>query len=153
VSHIHSHFWIQRSGHLVGEFEVLNTTSSPETINGTKTADKKFWPNVEAQITNGATPSEWKWRNIGQPPTWEKPSKLIVDPVNADSTSPEKSVYVDMDIFKPFIGKATYGRIVLPNGRWSMFELKDLLPSTLETKGTIFRQQRRKAQRSDAVKR
>lgn len=124
-------------GHLVGEFEVLNTTSSPETINGTKTRDGKFWASVEAQITNGATPSEWKWRQIGRPPTSGEPYKLVVDPLKADSRSHEKSLFVDMDIFKPFIGKATYGRIVLPNGRWSMFELKDLLPPTTKTKGTI----------------
>ena|ERR1041385_2330529 len=115
-------------GHLVGEFEVNNTTSRPEQIDGTQTSDGKFWATVEAQMTSGATPREWQWRTIGRPATPGQPSKFVIEPVKSVSTRKVRSIFVDMDIFKPFIGKATFGRIFLPNGHWSMFELNDLLP-------------------------
>jgi hypothetical protein len=115
-------------GHLVGEFEVVNTTSTPEKIEGAKTPDGKFWATVEAQVTSGATPSAWRWKAVGKPPVRGEPSQLLVEPVTKVSPPNLKNVFVDLDIFKPFIGKETYGRIFLPNGRWSMFELNDLLP-------------------------
>ncbi len=120
-------------GHLVGQFDVENTTKSSKTIDGVKTSDGKFWVPVEAQITTGTTPREWNWKPIGKLAVPGEHSTLKADPLTPENARDIPSFHVHLDIFKPFIGKATYGRIVLANGDFSMFDLNDLAtrPSNL----------------------
>lgn len=117
-------------GHLVGEFDLVNASNSQLLLEGTKTSDEKFWPFAVAQIASGLTEKEWKWRTIAK---LSHPGEKVVAAVKVTTAwSSSKELNVDLDAFKPYIGKATFGRIVLPGGQWSMFELEKLLPLASE---------------------
>jgi hypothetical protein len=112
-----------QQGHLVGEFHVGNTSSAVVEINGTESSDGKFWADVVIQVAQGENSAEWKWRNVGRSTAMGKARTLSVAPQTFSSP-----LYINLDEFKPLIGTATYGRVVFTNGKWSMFELNDLLP-------------------------
>jgi hypothetical protein len=113
-----------RQGHLIAEFHVGNLSKATVRLAGTESSDGRFWPDVVSEVTNGSDPAEWKWQNIGRSYQTGKPFTLAVA---AQSFS--VPLCVNMDVFKPQIGKASYGRVVFTNGNWSMFELSDLLPT------------------------
>src|SRR5260370_7270798 len=53
-------FLTSSRGHLVGEFQLTNTSPSSSELREVATPDGKFWPNVVCQVTTGATKEEWK---------------------------------------------------------------------------------------------
>jgi hypothetical protein len=105
-------------------------------IEGIRTADGGFWPYVSAEVSNEL---EGTWKAIGQISHNGEPATFTVRPAGAvpnplDSTL----IFVDMDVFRPMIGKFKYGRVVLKSGVAAAFELKELLPETND----VFRQPR-----------
>jgi hypothetical protein len=94
--------------------------SSRTSIEGTETPDGEFWPYVTAQVANNY---RGVWRVIGHPSNVGKPTSLSIKPKDVNAR-----LIVDMEIFRPLIGKFRYGRLVLKNGKAAIFELKNLLP-------------------------
>jgi hypothetical protein len=89
-------------------------------INGTQTPDGHFWPYVIAQI---ATDYNGVWKTIGRPPNVGKQATVSIPPKDVDA-----KLYIDLEIFRPFIGKFRYGRVILEIGKAAPFELHNLLP-------------------------
>lgn len=110
-----------RQGHLTGEFQVNNQAEAAVQLDGVEKADGTFWPNVIIEVTNGNDQKEWRWQRIDQSVVTGKQTTLSVP-----ARTVSQPLYVNMDEPKNAIGKATYGRVVFSNGRWSMFELEDL---------------------------
>ena len=93
-------------------------------IEGCKTSDGVFWPDVRLEVRNESTE---KWRTIGNAATQGCRDRIAIEPntVNYELT-------VNLEAFKPLIRKYTFGRIVLKAGQVSEFELKNLLPPNRE---------------------
>ena len=111
---------------LVGTWSYTNGTVGSETsrrvvIEGTKTADGSFWPEVRLEARKGR---KGKWERIITPPNRGELATVTIEPnaINFD-------LMVNLDAFKPLLNKYELGRIVLKTGRSSEFELKDLLPA------------------------
>lgn len=110
--------------HLVGEFVYMNYKEGDKfppsrTIGGSKKTDGTFWPCVVAQTSNAI---DSQWTMIGNPPTPGEAVSLVV-------TSKQKQrFYVNLDMFRPMIGKMKYGKITLETGDSAIFEIDDLLP-------------------------
>jgi hypothetical protein len=112
--------------HLIGTWSYTNGTFGNKTpprvvIEGTKTADGIFWPEVRFEVRKTR---KTKWRRIATSPNEGQRASVTIEPnaINFDLT-------VNLDAFKVFLGKYESGRIILNSGRTSEFELKDLLPS------------------------
>lgn len=111
--------------HLVGEFFFVNykegqQSPPPVTINGSRKADGTFWPRIVAQVANEI---DSEWTTIQSSPT---PGNTVATVV---TTQQEKQrFYVNLDIFRPMIGKMKYGKVVLETGDAANFFIKDLLP-------------------------
>ena len=111
--------------HLVAKFFYFNykegnKSPAPVTIVGSKRSDGTFWPRVTAQV--GSDP-HGPWTAIGKPPTPGEAASLSIV-----SKPDEERFYVDMDIFRPLIGRMKYGRVVLESGEAALFGLELLLP-------------------------
>ncbi|HYJ05474.1 MAG TPA: hypothetical protein VEX43_10090 [Chthoniobacterales bacterium] len=111
--------------HLVGEFRFFNYKEGDKspptvTIKGSRKSDGTFWPQVEAQVANEI---DSQWRTIGNPPTPGEITSLIIA-----SKPAKEEFYVDLDIFRPMIGKVKYGKVILETGDSAIFEINDLLP-------------------------
>jgi hypothetical protein len=89
-------------------------------IEGRKTDDGRFWPDVTLQVKNKLT---GKWKTLVKRSGQGKPTTVIIEPNgrNFDLT-------VNLDVFKPLADTHALGRIILKNGQSSEFELKYLLP-------------------------
>ena len=100
--------------------EFRNDGLSTMSLNGTRTADRKFWPYVTRQVSNDVTGT---WTTIasredsGTPSTSSIESKQVVG-----------ELYVNLDSFRPLIGKFRYGRILLSTGDAAVFEMRSILP-------------------------
>ena len=115
--------------HLIGTWSYTNGTVGSKTpprvvIEGTKTADGIFWPEVRLEVRKTRNA---KWKRIATSRNEGQRASMIIEPnaINFDLT-------VNLDAFKPMLGKYESGRIVLNTGRTSEFELKDLLPPEQE---------------------
>jgi hypothetical protein len=106
--------------------------TSATSIEGTQTSDGDFWPYVTAQV---ADDYQGLWRIIGQPHTVGKPTTLLIQSKDVNAR-----LIVDLETFRPLIGKFRYGRIVLRNGKAAMFELKNLLPPEKENEENTVRE-------------
>jgi hypothetical protein len=106
-------------GRFVGtaEYEYLVRGYLP-TIEGVLTRDGRFWPTVTAQV-RADSHAEWKTversRISGSPATF---------PVQADS--PKPMLYLDLEVFRPFIGKMECARLVLQDGEAASLRLERL---------------------------
>ena len=89
-------------------------------VDGTRTLDEKFWPNVVAQVANDY---QGVWRVLGKPLEKGKPTTLIIKPNDTKTL-----LHVRLDLFQSMVGKFRYGRVVLKNDVSAVFELKDILP-------------------------
>jgi len=89
-------------------------------IEGTQTTDGTFWPQVIGQVAD-----DYKgfWKTIGEPPNIGKKFTFLVQPGEVTG-----QLVVDVEIFRPLIGKFRYGRVVLKSGETAPFEMKNLLP-------------------------
>ena len=113
-----------RQGHLTGEFHLDNRSEAEVQITGIEGSDGKFFPDVVAEVTSGETKADWNWERLVSKVDTGKSVTLTVAPHTVS-----KPLFVHMDVFTERIGKATYGRLLFTNGRWSMFELSDLMPN------------------------
>lgn len=103
------------NGHLTGDLLFINESLARIDLEGEKRQDGTFWPRFIAQVKNE---DQADWRTIGES---EKPQNLVTSAVEPLS---EQKIYVNMNMFRPAIGKVMYGRIVFPNGTWTMFDLE-----------------------------
>jgi hypothetical protein len=106
-------------GRLVGtaEYEYL-IRGHLATIEGVLTQDGRFWPVVTAQVR--ADPHA-EWKTLEPSPIAGKPATF---PVQTDST--KLLLYLDLEVFRPYIGNRECGRLVLENGEAASFKLEDL---------------------------
>jgi len=110
--------------HLTGEcayYQLENQVPRIISIEGTRTADGQFWPDVTAQVKNERT---GRWETISKPVSGGRRATITVKPGEFD---PE--LFVTLDAFRPLIGKYRVGRLLLKTGDAAEFELKELLPS------------------------
>jgi hypothetical protein len=77
------------------------------------------WPHVELQVQDNVTE---KWILVRKSSTSGKNISVTVKPGS------DQDLFVELDAFKPFLGRFRIGKIVLSNGQESQFELKYLLP-------------------------
>jgi hypothetical protein len=113
--------------HLTGEcayYQLENQIPRIISIEGTKTADGQFWPDVTSQVKNERT---GKWETIAKPIRSGPRATITVKP---GEFNPE--LLVTLDVFYARIGKYKLGRLLLKTGDSAEFELKDLLPSEEE---------------------
>lgn len=112
--------------HIFGRFFYFNykpeeKSPPPVTISGSrKKTDGTFWPRVTAQVAKDA---KGPWTTIRVPPAPGEATSLSVV-----SKPDEERFYVNLDIFRPMIGKMDYGRVVLETGEVAAFGLDNLLP-------------------------
>jgi len=105
--------------HLLGNFVFLFQSPPAILFEGTETKDHEFWPFATAQVTN----EPGRWKSIGRPLTQGNFATVTIQPQDTKT-----SLHINLDIFRPMIGRVKYGRVVLDNGAAVDFELKDLLP-------------------------
>lgn len=115
----------QGEKHLVGTFAYENYagaigTARNAVIEGVEKADGTFWPYVKFEVRKKAAE---KWEPLGESSKQGHAATIRISPntVNYRLT-------VNLDAFKPFIGKYELGRIILKTGESSEFQLKYLLP-------------------------
>lgn len=94
---------------------------SAVSLRGKRISDDEFAPFVSYEI---ATEGTTKWKTICKIVESEKPTSVKID-----AAHPRLALDVDIEPFRPFIGKATWGRVVLENGDTAPLELEDLLPT------------------------
>jgi hypothetical protein len=106
-------------GRFVGtaEYEYLMRGHLPS-IEGVLTPDGRFWPAVTAQVR---ADSKAEWKTLERSPTAGSPATF---PVQTDSAKP--MLYLDLEVFRPFIGKMECARLVLQNGEAASFKLEGL---------------------------
>ncbi len=118
----------QEGLHLTGEcayYQIENQNPSVATIEGTKTPDGEFWPDVTAQVKNERS---GKWETIAKPFNCGHRASVTIKPGEFNP-----KLLVSLDFFLSVIGKAKLGRVVLKTGEAATFELKYLLEPDLET--------------------
>ena len=107
--------------HVEGLFGYFDLKGAPSiAVDGTETADGRFWPYMVAQVAHDY---RGVWMVLGESSTEGKSSTLTIQPQDSKTM-----LYVDLDIFRPMVGKFRYGRVVLRSGISAAFELKDILP-------------------------
>jgi hypothetical protein len=107
--------------HLIGRATYHETGQDVSVkIDGFQTPDGRFWPSIAAETANDP---QGNWQRVDQP-------KLSGRPVTYTFEFAEANVmlYFNLDAFRSLIGTMRYGRIVLPTGKNTLFELKELLP-------------------------
>lgn len=121
----------QEELHLIGRWSYTNGTVSNKAparvvIEGTKTPDGTFWPDVRLEVRKKGTGD---WKTITKSSNHGRRATVIIEPnaINFD-------LAVNLDAFKSLIGKYESGRIVLKTNRASEFKLADLLPPEQEAK-------------------
>lgn len=91
-------------------------------VEGVETDDGRFWPTVNFGISDKDRDD---WREIGMSGSKERKAYRQVDP-----QTPGQAFFIDLDIFRPFIDHARYGRFVLKNGEAAVFLMNDLRAPT-----------------------
>jgi hypothetical protein len=99
------------------EYEYLMRGHLPS-IEGVLTPDGRFWPAVTAQVR---ADSKAEWKTLERSPTAGSPATF---PVQTDSAKP--MLYLDLEVFRPFLGKMECARLVLHNGEAASFKLDGL---------------------------
>lgn len=118
----------QEEGHLIGSatYREVGRDVTAE-IEGVETIDGRFWPKAGLEAANDIN---GPWAQVRQASTSGRPVRI---PFRFAEANP--FLYVNLDAFQSAIGKMRYGRIVLPGGADTLFELTELLP-TKETKAS-----------------
>ena len=116
---------VDQSEHLTGMWFCTNgpvgkQPASRLAIQGQKSDDGIFWPDVTLQVRNEAT---GQWETLATPSRRAAPTTLFVEP-----NTTQFNLSVRLDPFKPLLTKRKIGRIVLSNGETSEFQLQYLLP-------------------------
>jgi hypothetical protein len=112
-----------------------NTTATPKKIRGRiiscPRSGHEFYPYVRIEVSDSP---DGEWRVIGRSPVASGSEKTIL--MNPDThglggvaLNHNRSCSVDMNAFRPFVGKLRFGRVALDDGGFSqVFALDDLLP-------------------------
>lgn len=107
-------------GHLIGRATYFETGQDVTVkIDGLQTLDGRFWPSVTAETADNL---DGEWQRLDQPKLSGQPATYTFKFAKANV-----KLYISLDTFRPLIGKVRYGRIVLPGGKHTLFELKELL--------------------------
>ena len=119
----------QQTHHLIGtwmyvNYDIRGREVGPVIIEGGRTRNGLFWPDVRLQVKDDST---GKWKTISNSSNhwwevWKKREKVTIA-----RNSQNLELMVNLDEFQPLIGKYEVGRIVLNSGEVSEFELKSLL--------------------------
>jgi hypothetical protein len=109
-------------GHVYGLCTYFNGKSSPAAIEGIETADGDFYPEVSTQVADAEHGSQWKTLEAPPSPAG-KPVTRYVQPKEVS-----RPLKVDLDVFRPLIGKGKFGRLVLKSGESAVFQIDDLQP-------------------------
>lgn len=113
--------WGGDETHVYGLCTFYNTKLALTAIDGVETSNGDFYPNVIAQVSND---KRGTWETLKTSPTIL--GKDVTITVEAKGAS--RTLMVDLDVFRPFIGKLRYGRLLLKTGERATFELADLRP-------------------------
>ena len=109
-----------RDNEATSAIRLKGTRTPPGETRPSITAEPNFWPSVTAQV---AVDYKNEWTSIADPPLPGEPGSLSIAP-GAVTTG----LYVNLNSFRPFVGEFRYGRLLLPNGKAAIFELRELLP-------------------------
>jgi hypothetical protein len=115
-------FFKQEGLHITGRctyYQVDNQTPAVATIEGTKTEDGTFWPDVTSQVLNEET---GKWETISKPFNHGHRGSVTIKPGEANH-----ELLVSLDVFLPLVGKYKTGKLILNTGETAEFDLYDLL--------------------------
>lgn len=110
----------EEEDHLYGLCVFVNAKPALAAIDGTETLDGEFYPFVALQVANA---EHGEWCTVDSASNPGKISTLSVE-----AKRPSKSLRVNLDGFRPMIGKFKYGKIALKSGESAVFELEKLLP-------------------------
>jgi hypothetical protein len=111
------------AGHLFGTCIYFNQKEGPSQDRVTlevQTDGDELWPLVELQVANDV---KGPWKVIGSSGATGVIIKLKID---SEARSPQ--LRVDLEAYRPFIGKYRFGQIALKTGERAIFELADLSP-------------------------
>jgi hypothetical protein len=113
------------NSHLRASFQYSNYSDSNEdvevvSLEATKTSDGYVWLTAKLQVREDERTG---WKTVGES---RKEGDSVVITVPPKTASP--LLYVEMDCFRPFIGTAKFGRIVLMDGKTATFDLDNLRP-------------------------
>lgn len=121
---------------LRGNCTYHNTGSYPVVVEGREVDEKgqpeaDFYPELSLQVSNDAR-SEWKTIGTSPSPDRGKGISISMSPHGAMEgmirSEANRSCFVEMNLFRPYIGKFAYGRLLAKNGAQSqIFALDDLL--------------------------
>jgi hypothetical protein len=109
-------------GVLTGDF--LYVRNSASVLDGIRTAEGDFWPNVSLFVGE----STEDWHTIGTSSAPGTPTSIRR---SIDEHSP-LLLRVKLDPFRPRIGQDKYGKIVFSDGSFAVFLIEHLNPSTPE---------------------
>jgi hypothetical protein len=119
-----SHSWFNmqmlalENGRLVGiaDYDIKRVPAL--VLKGIVTSDQRFWPVVTGDV---ATSYNGEWKAIRTLPIFGTKANWA-----ARRGSARPLLYLDLEGFRPFIGKAQCGRLVLANGEATIFQLQGL---------------------------
>ena len=127
---------------LRGNCTYHNTGSFPVAVEGREIESKSppgadFYPESSLQVSNDVV---GEWKTIGTSPSPDRGKAISVsmaplgglnELIRSEANRP---CLVELDPFRPFIGKFMYGRLLLKNGaQGRIFALDDLLPPTKDS--------------------
>ena len=129
------------SGQLDVWADYFNLTGVDVTLHGRRIKDptgdaRRFYPYASLEVSDQ---KDRDWRVIGNSPAEEKGTETVavMVPVKIGIANPQaqqnETCVIDMNPFRPFVGKFRYGRVVLKDGGTSqVLVLTDLLPPKRE---------------------
>ena len=88
----------------------------PTNIKVTQDLSGKFWPEVLMEVSNDI---HGGWHSIGERRIAGKASTLSNPKIN-------QLYYLDLDAFRPNMKRYKFGKMILSNGEFAIFELKHL---------------------------
>ncbi|MEN3368729.1 MAG: hypothetical protein V7609_872 [Verrucomicrobiota bacterium] len=125
------------SGELRAMADYINLGRKRVTLHGRRIKDatdgvERFYPYARLEVSN-QTDREWQVIGDSPPATAGVSVAIAMVPIKIGVANPKAksnpSCTIDMKLFKKFVGKFRYGRIVLKDGGTSqMLGLDDLLP-------------------------
>lgn len=110
----------QEGLHLTGKCAYKRADGQPpRLIEGTKTYNGEFWPDVTLQVKNEKTAA---WETISAPLDYGHRATIEVK-----AGEFKQDLLVSLDVFVPLVGKYKVGRVVLKTGEAAEFDLFELL--------------------------
>jgi len=110
----------QEGLHLTGSCAYKRAEGQPpRLIEGTKTSNEEFWPDVTGQVKDEKTGS---WETVSSPLDYGRRATIEIK-----AGELKQNLLVSLDVFVPLVGKYKVGRIVLKGGEAAEFDLFELL--------------------------